>query len=93
LVTITKFPPEKEKTIIQKVEANNDYFAGYFNWIVTLDGVDYRTPSLPVRKTKNAYKAPDNLKTYAVYSVNGAEFSIVEKKKKIPDPNWVPNKK
>jgi hypothetical protein len=93
LVTITKFPPEKEKTIIQKVEANNDYFAGYFNWIVTLDGVDYRTPSLPVRKTKNAYKAPDNLKTYAVYSVNGAEFSVLEKKKKIPDPNWVPTKK
>ena len=92
LVTITKFPSIKEKTIVQKIEANNDYFAGYFNWIVDNGGSEYREPSIPIRKSKNAFKAPDNVKKYAVYGVNDAEFSTKEIKKKIPDPNWKPDK-
>lgn len=77
LIIITKFP-DKGKTILQTKSVNNTYFAGYFSWLVKINGVNYRKNEVPIRKEKTALKAPDDATGYAYYTVNGAVLKVTE---------------
>lgn len=73
LVEITT-PPRSGKTILQKAPENNDYFAGYFSWVVT-DGNAYWLEQQPIRKQYTAFKAPEAVSGYRMYAVNGAKLA------------------
>ena len=81
LLTITKYP-SKGKTIIHANDANNTYFAGYFSWLIKVNGVNYRTEEVPIRKEKMIFKAPDDATGYAYYTVNNAAITATEYIKK-----------
>lgn len=68
-------PPVRGKTILQPNEEDNDYFAGYFNWLVNADG-DYRLTQEPIRKKRQIFIPPDYVTGYSVYAVNGAKFRV-----------------
>lgn len=68
-------PPNRGKTILQKNSDDNDYFAGYFSWIVNADG-DYRLTQEPIRKQKQIFIPPVYATGYSVYAVNGAKFKV-----------------
>lgn len=74
LVDIVK-TPDYGKTILQNTEENNDYFAGYFHWTIATEAGTYRLPAIPIRKLKNAFKAPSDALGYALYTVNNAKVS------------------
>lgn len=74
LVDITTFPTNG-KSILQKDPENNDYFAGYFSWILA-EGNGYWLGQQPLRKQFSAFKAPDNITGYRIYAVNGAKLSV-----------------
>lgn len=66
-------PPVKGKTILQKSENDNDYFAGYFCWLVEADG-EYRLTQEPIRKKKQIFIPPQYVTGYTMYAVNGAKL-------------------
>lgn len=72
LVTITT-PPSGGKTILQSNPENNDYFAGYFAWVLTEGGV-YWLEQKPIRKIRQAFRAPENISGYRIYAVNDAKL-------------------
>lgn len=74
LIDVTTLPI-KDKTIIHSDPENNTFFAGYFSWIVNA-GAAYRLEQQPIRKRRNAYKAPDGTQGYRAYTVNGAKIAI-----------------
>lgn len=77
LVTVTTLPLAG-KTILQSSSVNNTYFAGYFSWLIDINGVSYRLEEQPIRKIRTAFQAPDNATGYAYYAVNDARLQVVE---------------
>lgn len=84
LISITTFP-SKGKTILQKNAANNDYFAGYFHWIISANGNDYCLPAIPIRKQFMAVKSPSDSLGYTAYTVNGAKIITKLYKQKVEE--------
>lgn len=72
-VTITA-DPVKGKTVLQSNIEDNDYFAGYFSWTVPVGDGAFRLPPEPIRKKSSAFKAPDGVVGFRVYSVYGAKL-------------------
>lgn len=70
-------PPVKGKTILQNNPEDNDYFAGYFSWIINV-GSAYRLEQQAIRKRLTAFRAPENISGYRIYAVNGAKLAITE---------------
>ena len=87
LVEISTFPI-KGKSILASNQNDNDYFAGYFSWLLE-DDKKYRLETFPIRKQFQAFKAPENIGGYSLYSVNGAKLKAKQVKKKV-DP-FVPD--
>lgn len=77
--------PFKGKTVLQGNEEDNDYFAGYLAWTIPVGGGKYRLPQQPVRKRFSAFKAPDNVVGFRVYSVNGAKLSATIHREKVEE--------
>lgn len=81
LIRITK-EPNKGKTILHKSAENNTYFAGYFSWLINVEGTNYRMPEQPIRKRKTIFKSPDDATGYAYYTVNNAGLQVTTYVKK-----------
>lgn len=73
LLTVTTLP-RAGKTILQSNSENNDYFAGYFSWILSVGGQTYYSPQTPVRKQRSYFKAPQEVMGYRYWAVNGAKI-------------------
>jgi len=73
--------PNSGKTILQRFEADNTYFAGYFAWKVNA-GSSYRLEEQPIRKKHSAFLRPSNVDGYSAYTVNNARISLKEYKLK-----------
>jgi hypothetical protein len=80
LVDIIK-EPNSGKTILQRSEDDNTYFAGYFAWKVNA-GNAYRLEEQPIRKKHSAFLRPSNVNGYSAYTVNDAKISLKEYKVK-----------
>lgn len=83
---ITTFPSQG-KTILQKDELDNDYFAGYFNWFITNEEGKYMLPAMPIRKVSQIFKNIDEADGYRLYTVNNAKISVQVFKEKGKEEN------
>ena len=77
--------PEEGKRVLHKDPNHDDHFAGYVVWKVEAEGQSYYLPAQPVRKVRNAYRPPQDVNGYAVYSTNKARMRISELKRKKED--------
>lgn len=72
-VKITQFP-NKGKTILHSDPLDNDYFAGYLNWLYE-DGESLSySESIPIRKERMIFKSPRESVGYRIYAVNDAKL-------------------
>lgn len=65
-------PPVEGRSILLPNESDSTFFAGYFRWTNTQEGVMYSHPEQPIRKTRNTYARPDRANGFRFYSINGA---------------------
>lgn len=73
LFTITTLPTNS-KVIVQKDAGDNDYFAGYFSWILYHNGARFYSEQIPIRKKRQYAKAPPESQGYRFWAVNGAKI-------------------
>lgn len=71
LIDVTT-PPIKGKSILFENSEDNDYFAGYFCWLIDTDSGKYRSPKIPIRNSKTYLKKPTEANGFRLYSVNNA---------------------
>lgn len=64
--------PVHGKTILQLQERNNNYFAGYFVWMVDTPAGRHDLPHIPIRNRRCIFRSPGQTAGYRLYSVNGA---------------------
>lgn len=80
-VEIVEFKPEN-KIIAQVEEEDSDHFVGYISWTTKVGNKQYTMNTLPIRKLRNAFKAPDGATGYRVYSTYGAKLKTTAHKSK-----------
>lgn len=64
--------PFSGKVVTHADTRDNDYFAGYFHWLVEANSKMWYMPAIPIRKELSVYKAPEGVQGYRLYAVNGA---------------------
>jgi hypothetical protein len=80
-VEIIEFKPEN-KIIAHVEEEDSDHFVGYISWTTKVGSKQYTMNTLPIRKLRNAFKAPDGATGYRVYSTYGAKLKTTAHKSK-----------
>lgn len=81
LVQITEFP-NLGKAIFHPKPENTDYYAGYVVWYINTKGGQFTLPAIPIRKAKMAFKPPEDINGYRVYTTNKAKVKLTELKEK-----------
>jgi len=86
LVTVTT-PPEYRKTILRPDPQDNTFYAGWFRWIVDIEGTKYSLPEMPINKPSIIFRRPDEATGYRLHTTNEAKVKTTKLVKKIEPEN------
>lgn len=86
LVSVNQLPTKFNKRITRTDAKDSEIFAGYLAWAYVEEGGQFFYPAIPIRKEKNAFKAPEGIESYSVYMNFELTASVTEIKKTVKVP-------
>lgn len=78
LIEVSSFPRANKVISLHENPDNNSFLAGYFYWFLEVNGLRFRYPEQPIRKARNAYRAPIEAVGYGAYTVWDATIKVTE---------------